>query len=213
MNLLWAQPADPDEIRRVTEQVLSQADYQAAGGPSLLDQLINYLLEQVGRLLLRFDTGGGPGSIVAALVLIGAVVGLVIGVAVLIRRLRRSDTLPTVVTGPIGRDPVSWAAEAERHEREGNLRQALRCRYRETLARLAAANLIDEIPGRTTGEYLRAVRRAVPAAGDPFESFTRRFEETWYGGREVDAALLSDITGFQETVIHSALGRRRVGMS
>lgn len=202
--------ADPDTIRRTAEEVLSQADYAEAGGPSLLDRALQAALEQLGRLLLRFDGDGGAGSIVAALALVAIVLALLTAVVVFLGRLRRGATVSTVVTGPIGRTPVSWADEAERHLREGAYREALRCRYRETLAVLAAADLVDEVPGRTTGEYLHAVTTALPAAADPFATLTGRFEDVWYGGDDVDVDDLAAVHALQARIV-DAVPRRTVG--
>lgn len=203
-GLILAQAEDPEVVRRTVADVLSQADYQVTGGQSLVDLVAGFVLEQLGRFLLRFDGGGGPGSLLAAVALVLIILALVIALGVFLRKLRRGGALDTVVEGPVGRPPRAWAEEAERHERAGELRQALRCRYRETVARLAQAQLIDEIPGRTTGEYDRAVRAAVPTAAAAFGALTRRFEDTWYGGHDVDTELLAAARRDQAEVARAA---------
>jgi hypothetical protein len=207
--LVLAQAPDPGVVRQTTDDVLSQADYAVTGGPSLLERALGVVLEQLGRLLLLADGDGGTGSVVAALALAGAVVALSIALIVFLRRFRRSGTADPVVTGPVGRAPVDWADEAARHEQAGDHRQALRCRYRETVARLAGAGLIDEVPGRTTGEYAAEVAAAVPAAAAPFTALTTTFEEVWYGRGTVDAADLSTVRDQQATVASAAGLRRR----
>lgn len=204
MTVLLAQAADPDEVRRTVEDVLSQADYTVTGGPSLLDRVLNEVLEQLGRFLLQFDRDGGDGSLLAALALVLVVVALVVALVIFLLRLRRSRTLEPVVEGPVGRPAVAWAEEAERHERAGELREALRCRYRETVARLAAGGLVEEVPGRTTGEYARQVAVTVPVAREPFATLTTRFEDVWYGGRAVDAAGLAEVRDVQRAVARAA---------
>lgn len=202
-DVILAQPVSPDVIRRTTEEVLAQADYQAVGGPSLVDRVMTYISEQLGRLLLRFGDGGGTGAIVASIALVGIVLLLVAAVVVFLRRLRPVTTAGSVVVGPVGRDPLSWAHEADEHETAGDLRQALRCRYRETLARLAAARLVEEIPGRTTGEYLIATTRALPTSSQDFAALTRVFEQTWYGDREVDVTTLQQVKDLQRNVVRA----------
>ncbi|CAN5197861.1 hypothetical protein BH23ACT9_BH23ACT9_00360 [soil metagenome] len=204
-----AQAADPDAIRRTTADVLSQADYGVGGGPTVLDRVIGWVLEQLGRLLLRFDGDGGTGSVIAGLVLVVAVGALLTVAVVFLRRLRRGGALEHALEGPAGRPPRSWADEAERHEREGDLRQALRCRYRETVAMLATAGLIEEIPGRTTGEYARAVAVSLPAAQGPFDRLTHQFDDIWYGGRPVDADVHVAFRDDQDAVATAAGTRRR----
>lgn len=203
-----AQAAPPEVVRRTTREVLSQADYQAHDGPSLLDRLVTGVLEQLGRFLLRFGDGGGTGSVVAAVALVGIVLLVAAAVVVFLRRLRPAAPLGPVEEGSVGRDPRSWADEATRHEADGDLRQALRCRYRETLARLAAAGLVEEVPGRTTGEYRATVAGSLPAVDEPFTALTIRFEQAWYGGRPVDAALLEEVKRSQHAVLNQIPGHK-----
>jgi hypothetical protein len=57
----------------------------------------------------------------------------------------------------------------------------LRCRYRALVADLATRGLVDEIPGRTTGEYRRELASSLPSALDEFSGATDLFERAWYG--------------------------------
>jgi hypothetical protein len=83
----------------------------------------------------------------------------------------------------VGRPPTDWQAEALAHESAGEWREALRCRYRAMVAALAARGLIDEVPGRTSGEYRAVVTRSVPGAAPDFSGATELFERAWYGGK------------------------------
>jgi hypothetical protein len=47
--------------------------------------------------------------------------------------------------------------------------------------------LIDEIPGRTTGEERAQLRGVLPVAGAPFDAAADLFDDAWYGHAEVDA--------------------------
>ena len=80
-----------------------------------------------------------------------------------------------------------WRKEADRLAAEGNYREALRCRYRALVAELADRRLIDQVPGRTSGDYDRAVRALVPEVAEQFSSVTRLFERCWYGHEASDA--------------------------
>ena len=51
------------------------------------------------------------------------------------------------------RTAAQWRAEAAAHDAAGRWREALRCRYRALVAELAGRGLVEEIPGRTSGEY------------------------------------------------------------
>ncbi|GAC1600161.1 MAG: hypothetical protein NVS3B21_27140 [Acidimicrobiales bacterium] len=62
---------------------------------------------------------------------------------------------------------------------------------------MALRHVVDEIPGRTTGEYLAAVSAALPAAIEPFAGATELFDATMYGARQTgpgDAARLADLS-------------------
>jgi hypothetical protein len=48
--------------------------------------------------------------------------------------------------------------------------------------------VLEDIPGRTTGEYRNAFVRARPESADAFIELTGLFEAVWYGGVETDAA-------------------------
>jgi len=93
------------------------------------------------------------------------------------------------------REPTDWRAEAEAHRLAGRHRDALRCRYRALVGDLARRGLIDEIPGRTTGEERAQLREVRPVAGAPFDAAADLFDDAWYGHVEVDAA---DDDRFQE---------------
>ena len=62
------------------------------------------------------------------------------------------------------REPSNWRAEADAHRRAGRFRDALRCRYRALVGDLARRGLIDEIPGRTTGEERAQLHDVAPRA-------------------------------------------------
>ncbi|MBI4883254.1 MAG: DUF4129 domain-containing protein [Actinobacteria bacterium] len=86
------------------------------------------------------------------------------------------------------REPTNWRAEAEEHRRAGRFRDAVRCRYRALVGDLARRGLIDEIPGRTTGEERTQLHSVRPAAGVPFHIAADLFDGAWYG----DVAVVAD---------------------
>ena len=51
------------------------------------------------------------------------------------------------------------------------------------VADLAARGVVDEVPGRTAGEYRTAVTRSTPAAAPDFSVATELFERAWYGAK------------------------------
>lgn len=108
------------------------------------------------------------------------------------KQARHDDDVDEVETGFVqidrSREPTDWRGEAEAHRRAGRHRDALRCRYRALVGDLARRGLIDEIPGRTTGEERAQLREVRPVAGPPFDAAADLFDDAWYGHADVDAA-------------------------
>jgi hypothetical protein len=134
--------------------------------------------------------GGTWETFLVLAVLVAAVTGVVF-LAVrngLPRRFRRAGRTGVVVTDEDrARTAEQWRQEADRLAAQGNYREALRCRYRALVAELADRHLIDQVPGRTSGDYERTVRALVPEAAEQFSSATRLFERCWYGQEAPDA--------------------------
>lgn len=181
---------DPEEVRRVTAEVLARPEYRTAR-PGLIDRLWAALLEFIGRLLERVAGAGGQ-SLVGTLVVVGVLALVALLLFRFLRRVRRDRSVELALSGAIGRSPAEWEAEASAHERAGRWREALRCRYRLVIARLAERGLVEELPGRTTGEYLKEATSADPGLGPDLRTITTAFERVWYGNRPVDE---SDLVG------------------
>ena len=79
------------------------------------------------------------------------------------------------------REPRDWRREAHRHRAAGRHRDALRCRYRALVGDLARRGLIDEIPGRTTGEERAQLHDVAPDAAAAFDAAADLFDAVWYG--------------------------------
>lgn len=200
---------DPDTVRRTVDEVLAQPEY-APLEPGLVERALGWLAEQIGRLIELIGRGGA-GGLVAAVVVLAATVVVVVLAARFARRLRRDPGVEAPVAGDVGRRPADWHAEAAEHEAAGRWRPALRCRYRALVAELAAAGLVDEVPGRTTGEYLRQGSAALPVAADALAAATAAFDAAWYGHVPVDADAVRTFRGHAEAV-SAALGSRRVAV-
>ncbi|MCY7299705.1 MAG: DUF4129 domain-containing protein [Ilumatobacteraceae bacterium] len=107
------------------------------------------------------------------------------------------------------REPVNWRSEAEQHRLAGRYRDALRCRYRALVGDLARRGLIDEIPGRTTGEERAQLGLVTPAASAPFNCAADLFDGAWYGHEDVDAADDDHFQALERDVLATATQARR----
>lgn len=59
----------------------------------------------------------------------------------------------------------------------------MRCRYRALVGDLIAAGLLEDVPGRTTGEYRRDVAVRAPDRSSAYDEATELFELAWYADR------------------------------
>lgn len=171
--------------------VLSRPEY-AEAAPSLAARVRGWIAEQLGRLLEAL-AGTDQASLLGSLVLVVVLLAVLVLAVRFARGLRPDPATPPVIADAVGRDPADWEADAEEHERAGRLREALRCRYRALVAELAAAGVVDEAPGRTSGEYLREVRARRPTAAADLAAVTASFDAVWYGHARVDQARLDEV--------------------
>jgi hypothetical protein len=186
---------DPERVHRVVREVLSRPEFRPPER-SLLERAVDWVLEVIGRLLGAL-AGSGAGGIVGLLLLALVLAGVGVLAARFSRGLTPSPEVAAAVPGVRRRSAAEWRAEAEVHERSGAWREAVRSRYRALVADLAARGLVEEVPGRTAGEYRREVGRAVPAAATDFAGATELFEVAWYGRADTgprEAAHLRDLS-------------------
>lgn len=197
---------EPGRVRQVTDEVLARPEFRE-NAPGIVSQLRAFVEEWLGRIL-EAVVGAGRGQLVGTLVTIAFVVVAVVLVARFAARVRRDPSRDVALAAGTGRAPREWLAEAEGHERAGRWRDAVRCRYRLLLARLAARGLLDEVPGRTSGEYLREATANLPAARDDLRLATRAFEDVWYGDRTPDAEVARGVAEAVDRVEAVAAGAR-----
>ena len=189
----------PGQVAGTVHQVLNRAEYRHPG-PSFLDRLQNDVLDRIARVLSSV-VGAGVG----AWIVLAVIVALV---ALVVWRLAGGVTRDpgrgvSVASGRV-RPPTEWRAEAEAHERAGEWRQAVRCRYRALVADLAGRGLLHEVPGRTAGEYRAELGVALPVASPPFTGATELFEGAWYGRRPTAAADSARLRELADRVLEAA---------
>jgi hypothetical protein len=178
------------EIRQRAHDILSGSEF--GRHESVVQRVLDWIGDQLSRF--TFGIGGGPGfvgDLVSLAVLAGVVVLLVVLVRAYLRRTRPERRPPDddlSIELEEGRAAVDWRTDAERFEATGQWREAMRARYRELVTALVEAQVLADLPGRTTGEFLTEYTRARPAGRPAFEELTGLFEGVWYGGAETGAA-------------------------
>ncbi|HMQ24857.1 MAG TPA: DUF4129 domain-containing protein [Acidimicrobiales bacterium] len=183
---LPAPAASPAEVRGAADDVLSGREFQRAE-PNLIDRALDWVSEQIGRILQRVTTGDGA-SLLGWAVMVGAIVAIVVLLVRFGRTVQRDPGHDAEVRVDRSRTAAQWEDEAEQHEAEGEWKLALRCRFRALIATLVERGRVDDVPGRTTGEYRAEVRAGLPEAADAFAGATYLFEDAWYGDEPTGAA-------------------------
>ena len=173
--------ASPEEVRQQADDVLARPEFQRPE-PSIVDKAQSWLQEQIGRVLQRLVSGDGA-SVLGWLILLGAIAAIAFFLARLGRTVQADPRQVTGITVERSRRPDEWDAEAERLEGEGEWKAALRCRFRALVGTLVAQGHVDDVPGRTTGEYRAEVAAALPGVDRAFAGATLIFEAAWYGNQ------------------------------
>jgi hypothetical protein len=184
---------DPEEVREVADRVLSRPEF--GRHEDLLRRLQDWVIDRVGDALS--ELGAGDGASLLGWIVLGTVIA---GVLVLIvrygRGFRRDPGVGPTATEP-RRSATDWRAVAAARSAAGDHRGALQALYRSLIAELSARALVEEIPGRTTGEYRRDIRQVAPSVGPVVDEVTVLFERGVYGPRrpaEPDVARFADLT-------------------
>lgn len=184
----WAQegPADPVAVRQEVRDVMSRPEFSYQ--PSVIERIQQWLSDLLDGLFP--DTGGAGGSfaggigpVVAWVVIVLAVLAAVAAVMAVVRhRVPRPDdeAPPTEAEIEHRRSAREWERDAERLEREGRWKDALRARYRTMVRTLVDRGQLPDVAGRTTGELRGDLHRSTPDADDAFDSASLLFELAWY---------------------------------
>jgi hypothetical protein len=192
---------DPDAVRDAAGQILAEPRYERPPEP-LVDRVLGWIGDRVGQALSELVAGGG-GSVVAWVILLGALGGVIYLV------VRHGRVGPLGVPAPsapevmveLTRTARQWRAEAQSLEAAGRWREGLRCRHRALVADLVDQGAIPEQAGRTAGEYVRDVAADRPDGATAMAAATELFEAAWYGGATTGAAEAARFTDLSEQVL------------
>ena len=178
------------DIREKAREILARPEF--GDHENLFEKILRWL----GDLFpdVSFGAGGGPGflgNLVGFLMVAAIVVVIVLLIRALLQQRRgpkpdRDDDELTIEVAE-GKDASDWRSDAERFEASGQWRDAMRARYRELVRTLIDDGVLEDLPGRTTGEYQREFIAARPSGAVPFSALTELFEAVWYGGHDTDA--------------------------
>ncbi len=190
-----------EEVRQLADEILARPEF-AQPEPNLLERVRSWFEDLIGRIL-EAAFSGGAGSLVGWAVLLVAVAAIIWFVTRLGRTVQVDRRVGIRVEEIHRRTPAGWRAEAEELEASGAWKLALRCRYRALVGDLIAAGLLEDVPGRTTGEYRRDLVVRAPDRSPAFAEATELFELAWYADR---------VTGPEEARRFQVLALRVTGV-
>ena len=168
------------EAQDAAREVLSRPEFHRPG-PSIIERIERWVSDAINRVLETIS-GAAGGGLIASIILIAAVALVIVMLLRFGKGVQTDASRPAarVRTGR-GRSAEDWRTDAAHHEAAARWRDALRCRYRALVAELAGNGLLDDLPGKTTGEERADISIAAPAASPSFSEATELFDDVWYG--------------------------------
>lgn len=200
-----------DQISDRAREVFGRPEFHR--DKSWVQRFFEWLGRQLERILPDSVVGGtgfsgGFGGVVVWIILIVLLVGLLYAIYRLVRgRVRRSRREPDEVLIEVEehRSTGEWASAAEEFERDGNWKEALRCRYRELVSALVDRRAVGSLPGSTTGELRVEVTATMPDVAHDFDLASRIFELAWYADVPTGAPELADFRARSARVLAGAV--------
>src|SRR4051794_34878952 len=117
----------PNDVRQTADDVLARPEFQRPE-PNLFDKARDWVGERIGRVLQSLTSGGGA-SLLGWGVMLLAIAAIVFLLARFSRTVQADPRRAAEVSVERTRTSAQWADEAERLEREGEWKLALRARF------------------------------------------------------------------------------------
>ena len=178
-----SQPADAEAARSVLSGVLAGPEFEGMNQRSavtvLRQRVSQWLMRTWDRLSGGTFAGRTPAVVFAWISVLVALAALGTWLVRMVLRRDGGGALPIAATPMRRRSARAWARDAAR---SADAREAVRCAYRATIARLEEEGVWRSDETRTPREYLRCVPPDHRRRGVAID-VTRRFEEVWYGAR------------------------------
>ncbi len=171
---------DADTARGWAREELADPIYRQR--PSLLNQALNWIMDQLDAL---FDAAGDVDVRLAAVVLFVLVVvgvGVVLAVAGPVRRARRQRESAQVFADD-DRTAAQMRASADAFAAAGRWNEATLDRFRAILRSLEERAVLDERPGWTADEASAVAASVLPPCADDLRTASRLFDDVCYGDR------------------------------
>ncbi|XAS66209.1 DUF4129 domain-containing protein [Micrococcaceae bacterium Sec5.7] len=200
---------DREEARRWAVEELSKPDYSHAW-PGWIDGLWKQLTDW-----LRSLDGSGAGvDGTAAAPLIGVVIAVLIGVAIVLVRPRLNPSLRPRTDMFDADNAVSSAGYRERaaaSAARGDWRAAVVDQFRALVRSAEDRDVIEPRPGRTADEVAGQLAHSYGAAADRLNEAARTFDAIRYGRADADAGDYAAIVDLELSLVSLKPARDTTG--
>lgn len=177
-----AVPVDPDAptARRWLQEELTDPIYHQ--GPGLIERIMGWIQDFLGRLLAAGQGVGGLWLAVIVMAVVALVAGVAFYVAGPVRRARRVQRSAEVL-GTDVRAADQLRGDAQGHADAGRWDEAVLDRFRAIVRSLEERAVLDERPGRTADETAREAQARFPAHAQGLDRAAGLFDDVYYGDR------------------------------
>lgn len=218
-----ATPAPAESSRDAAQELLKNPGYRFDGEreQGWLGQAFQRIGDAISDYLRRLNEqevqnpaaglGLPPGLDRAVVIIIMSVLGIaLIGFLVFaVRKFQRQKRRSSRVGGLLSADEEeltadNWLVMADKLEKEGQHREAVRCLYLASLMRLDDARIIRFLRGETNWEHESRFRKS-PArpAGLSLKEPTQLFDVIWYGYVQAEEVHVSEMRGFYSELVQA----------
>ncbi|WP_233223794.1 DUF4129 domain-containing protein [Amycolatopsis sp. CA-128772] len=187
---------DRDSARRAAAGELGDPKYRDAQ-PNLLQQIAQWLGEQLEKLLNTLSSGL-PGGIFGLVLLVVLVIVLVVVIRLRTGKVARAARAERVVFGEARRSAADYRRSAAEAAAAGRFDDAVRDRFRAVVRALEERALLDTRSGRTADEAAAEAGVLLPNVADRLRRGARLFDDVHYGGREGTEAAYQALTELDE---------------
>lgn len=203
MRLLYLLAQDPGDITRngardEARNELRKAIYHA-GDPSPVQRVLRWVVDRIGDVLHQV-VNVAPGGMPSFVIVVVLIVALAVAVRLGLGPARLRDALTDRRRDARSRTAAEYRAEAEAFAARGELKEAVRARFRAVIRELEERGVLDPRPGRTAGEIAREGGAAVASIAVPLTDAAGAFDLAWYGRRAATMAEYERVRAADETI-------------
>jgi len=174
---------DPGPAQDWVRHELTKPEYR----PSLLERIVTWVVEQLGKLIDAAQSIGRLDSVVALALL----AGLVVGLAVVLARLRRDPgkrAAERSVLEDTRTTAAQYRARAGKALAEERWDDAVLDGMRAIAVGLVERALADDLPSATAHEVAATAAAVFPTQQGRLDAAARLFDDVRYGDRHADRA-------------------------